>query len=218
MSTILDALKKAKNAPVRESVQSGKEVLSNKTHDYLASAGTGDDNQFRWMKVAVLSSLVFILVLLGVIVYLVVNMGQPGPAVTSPGEAALPALGLQRAEAPTSTPVATAFPAPAPTATPTVSRVEIVVSTPEPPPPAASATPEVEAVRSEPPDAETAIPPHIRTLEVKAILWDTIDPMAMMNGRIIRPGTMLSPDLRVDSIERDCVILDYKGQTVTIRP
>jgi hypothetical protein len=228
MSTILNALRKAKQFPQQESVDARHEILSERSHDYLATVPGAPEGQLRFLRIAVLSAAAVILGLTVVIVLLIVsprrgpegdlegnNAGQAG--MTAPSPTPSPAS-AQREE----------------TATPAVRRVEIVVATPQPTPvapkvsPPAPATvdaapreaPRVGADSGTSPSLEGVSPgavESIANLRLVGIAWDSTDPMAMINGRAVREGSEIAGG-HVRKINRDSVIIIVNGREYTLRP
>jgi len=228
MSTILNALRKAKQFPQQESVDARHEILSERSHDYLATVPGAPEGQLRFLRIAVLSAAAVILGLTVVIVLLIVsprrgpegdlegnNAGQAG--MTAPSPTPLPAS-AQKEE----------------TATPAVPRVEIVVATPQPTPAAPKVSPPVpatvDAAPREAPGAGTdsgtspsleGVSPRsvesIENLRLVGIAWDSTDPMAMINGRVVREGSEIAGG-HVRKINRDSVIIVVNGREYSLRP
>ena len=232
MSTILNALRKAKQFPQQESVDARHEILSERSHDYLATVPGAPEGQLRFLRIAVMSAAAVILGLMVVIVLLIVsghrglegdlggnNAGQAGMTALVPTPSPPPA---QREE----------------TATPAVRRVEIVVATPQPTPvapkvsarqtPPAPATvdaapreaPRVGADSGTSPSLEGVSPgavESIANLRLVGIAWDSTDPMAMINGRVVREGSEIAGG-HVRKINRDSVIIIVNGREYTLRP
>lgn len=228
MSTILNALRKAKQFPQQESVDARHEILSERSHDYLATVPGAPEGQLRFLRIAVLSAAAVILALTVVIVLLIVS-GRRGPEGDLEGNNA----GQAGMTAPSPTP----SPASAQreeTATPAVRRVEIVVATPQPTPvapkvsPPAPATvdaapreaPRVGADSGTSPSLEGVSPgavESIANLRLVGIAWDSTDPMAMINGRAVREGSEIAGG-HVRKINRDSVIIIVNGREYTLRP
>lgn len=216
MSTILNALRKAKQFPQQESVEARHEILSERSHDYLATVPGAPEGQLRFLRIAVLSAAAVILGLMIVIVLLIVS-GRRGPegdlGGNNAGQAGMTAL------------LPTPSPPPAQreeTATPAVRRVEIVVATPQPTPVAPKVSPPVPARADSgtSPSLEGVSPGAVESVEnlrLVGIAWDSTDPMAMINGRAVREGSEIAGG-HVRKINRDSVIIIVNGREYTLRP
>ena len=170
MSTILDALRKAKQTPPEKSVDARREILSPQTHDYLAAAPSPIEDEVRFLKLMVVGA-VSMVALLSVILVVVMLKGgnNTDGKTTKTGEGAelrspesnssvVPTAAPTAAPITVSTLAASAPRAPAAAPTP-AAVVRIVVSTPAPPPPAApGAAPAVKSLADDP-AAALQVPP-----------------------------------------------------------
>jgi cytoskeletal protein RodZ len=226
MSTILDALKKAKDTPPpKESVDAQREILSAKSHDYLATASTSPDDSLRTMRLLVIGLAVIVFLLLLTVILLAVNMGK------SP-EPQQPATIAQTTATPTPnpTPVPTPQPTPQPTAaataaTPAAQPPAVVhvhfpsptpssapKATPEPTPvPTATPTPVPSANQSE------ELQKDFRALKLQGIFWVADDPSAIINGKDVSTGDIIGDQFKVTKIDPESVTLEAQGKEFILR-
>jgi type IV secretory pathway VirB10-like protein len=226
MSTILDALRKAKAMPAKESVDARREILSSDTHDYLAVAPDNPDDRLRAMKMAVGAAIVVIILLLAAVVVLLFR--SPG------GEASVDqtaALDLSAQASPTPSPVealaAPISPPPPPVATPPPdqSAVPIIAPTPQeqPEPPAVAVAPPAPAPRSA---AESRADREARRARAEAligsmtvtgiIMGEDSSAMAIIDGQFVKKGSLIG-GARVVKIGRNSVVLSIEGEEYTLR-
>ncbi len=215
MSTILDALKKAKDTPPpKESVDAQREILSGKSHDYLATAPSSSDDSMRMLWMAVIGLGITVVLLLGVIVAMQVWGGSETPTAQQPAIVNT---------TPIPTPIPTPDPTPAPTPTPTPAQVAppAVVHVHLPPmmqtpqaTPAPTATPSPTPSPTPTPQAKSPdLMQKVRALTLQGILWDEDEPMALINGKTMSAGTTIGDELKVLRIEKDKVVIEGAGQT-----
>lgn len=209
MSTILDALRKAKQTPPEQSVDARREILSDHSHNYLATVPESSDSHVRFYKTIVLlltACLAFLIILLLVVLYLFNNYQRTRPTpeplesqATAPGTVHNPTavqaiIPVAAAPTPQATPLPTPTPAPTPASTPT--------------PTATPASPPLS------PQALIAAP----TLPVSGILWDKTDPLVMINGRTYREGATVAGFI-IKKINKDNIIVTTSmGENITLRP
>lgn len=211
MSTILDALRKAKEAPPKgAAAEPRREILSMRTHDYLATASSPDEDRLRLLR-WLIAAVAAVAVLLGVLVAVVLTRGggarsaqptvaehnAPGgsegaAAVTSaPVAAALTSVAATpAAAAPTPAALATPPVASAPAVSPSPSprtptaelRLVVVSGTPEPTPaPAAPmAAPAVLTAAPGPAAAVSTLPPPLTGVSAD----DLPQPIPLEPGRV----------------------------------
>ncbi len=215
MSTILDALKKAKDTPPpKESVDAQREILSNNSHDYLATVPSSRDDTTRLLWVAVTGLAVSVVILLGIIVTMLVfgdteTHAPQQPVVIAP----TPEATVSPTVSPT--PALTPIPTQAQAAPPAIVHVHLPsMQTPQATP-APTATPSPTPIPTATPEIPVAdLKAKIRSLKLQGILWDEKEPMALINGKTVSPGTTLADDeLKVLRIEKDKVVLEGGGQT-----
>ena len=269
MSTILDALRKAKEAPPKEAAaEPRREILSARTHNYLATVGPSADEDrvrlLRWLVAGVVAVAVLLAALLTVVLMHGGAIRNPRPAMraegvpegTDPGAGALlapvtpapsPVAAAPTVAAPTPAALAAASVAQAPTTRSPAAEGRLVVGagTPEPAPAAADpTTADPEGASTLPPPltgvsaddlprpvpigssrvstapvraAATAAAPRrtdpasvLASLKLDGIVFDKRDPVAMINGRMVRPGALMG-SARVVKILADSVIVRIDG-------
>jgi hypothetical protein len=227
MSTILDALRKAKQSPQQESVDARHEILSERTHDYLATApGSRPDNQLRFLRAIVWAAAVVIVALAGVIVFMLASPRRGTQetretAGAAPVQTPVETPATPRAAAPTPRPVIQETPRPTRPAL-------IVIATPQPTPP--SRVPLSTALRDASVTSEdatttaslesgpsTSSGEGVESLRLAGILWDSTDPMAMINGRPVRKGSEIAGG-QVTAINKDSVVIVVNGREYVLRP
>lgn len=239
MSTILNALQKAKQAPQKESVDARREILSSEMHDYLAAVP--DDPGARNVllrRILIAASVLIGLLLVAVVVLLIQVMTSEPPAhagdapLSDPSAAALPP--------PVQTPVLpTPTPAPAQPSGGQESVVRIVVETSDPPPAVErdaletplrfddpylpDGPPEIEpepVATLSPEDIQAAERRRLRrevdALRITGIIVDAdSQPMAMINGKTVGVGSRIGEAV-VQEIHDDRVVVEIDGETFTV--
>jgi len=246
MSTILKALRKAKTDYPEESVEARPEILSSHAHDYLATLPEGTQDQVRMLRRLVYASVAMIVLLLLVVLSLLfrhrnsrvggtvavgaVSAGVSSPTAPSPSPAA--SVASPAAVVPASSPVADKaiqITVASPLATP--------VETPLPPPPppvivsAAEEGDEALAARAvelraqaerssarraqdrSRSDSESG---SIQNIRISGIVWDRTSPMAMVDGKIVRPGSVVR-GARIVQINKDSIVFEMNGRQYTVR-
>jgi hypothetical protein len=247
MSTILDALRKAKQTPLQNSVDARPEVLSGDAHNYLASIPDSPDSQLRNLRTILLVAGGVIVVLFALVIILLTvtlrKINSNSAVAALPGKTVELAKSEAHAE-PTAVPVVTpALPTPTPivvyiatsTPAPASTPVSPVVVTPVPggvlqpggaQTPAAAPTATVNinptpvgvAATTDAAPFEFPVQPVTEALELRGILWDETSPMAMINGRTVQQGTVLG-GYTIKSIQKNCVIVVApNGEEKTLRP
>ncbi|MFW6256009.1 MAG: hypothetical protein ACOC54_04240, partial [Candidatus Sumerlaeota bacterium] len=103
MSTILDALRKSKDAPMKDNVDAKREVLNGNSHNYLAGGTSGPVDQSRTLKIVIVVLCLVLLLLTGFVIYLVIDKSSRGDRGSdTQNRAGL--YGGMRMQAPTPTP------------------------------------------------------------------------------------------------------------------
>ncbi len=107
MSTILDALRKAKEAPRKDSVDARHEILSGDMHDYLATVPDNPEDQLRFMKRLMAVSAIAILLLTTAVAFLLLR----GPRSAAPEDGTASASETVMAESSGTSPLPALSPA-----------------------------------------------------------------------------------------------------------
>ena len=229
MSTILDALRKAKAEPPKNVVDARREILSDNTHDYLASAPGSSEGMLIVLKIGI-GVCVLVILALGAIVLGMMKgreeATQP-PAVVETREAANP---------PPSEPVRHVEPrryAAEPVVqvrlqrplvvkpplraqeSPTQQPVQAPAATPQeksPPPTTIPVPTAILMTRPQPaPAPHAGGPSPLGDMKLQGIVWDEKSPMAMIDGKLLKQGSRIGP-AKVVRIESDAVVLRVDGR------
>lgn len=222
MSTILNALRKAKSSPPKDAVDARQEILSGTTHNYLAEVPEDAGKTVRNLKWVVAGSACIILMLGAVVLGLLerdpasataADARDQAPANPSPIPTPAPPSEILKAEGPwNNVPVVSILNTPAPTAAP--SAVAPPSPTPQPPPARVAEKPAAQEP-STVARRETIID-RINSQRLEGIVWDKKNPMAMMGGRLLRVGTEIE-SATVVRILPDAVIFDILGEEYALR-
>jgi hypothetical protein len=226
VSTILDALRKAKQEPPRTAVDASPEILRPQTHDYLATVpGAAPVDQVRRMRAILIAMVCVVFVLVVAVVALVVLL--PGKRSAAPETA-------ERTQAPSASSTASA-PVPAPVATQPPREVLVTLAMPTLTPPLPtvtptnvpepSATPKSTKSKKKSSVTETKSPKSTGTkrgtkktlsqFHISGIIWDPNDPLALVNGEMLRVGSRLG-GAKVVKITPRSVIFEMDGEQYTI--
>ncbi|NQU43456.1 hypothetical protein HQ520_09230 [bacterium] len=210
MSTILDALRKAKQVPAQETVEPGRELLSERTHNYLAASGSSSD-EVRFLKTLVWTTGGVIVLLIGVLVFLLFAvLGPDGERVRAVSTSPSDQTGSSLASAAPVSTVEIVVSTPAPVPSLVKSESEVIPPAEPTPGPTPSATPDPALVRM-------AAYREISGLKISGIYWDSEAPVALIDGRTVSEGAELG-SARVTAVNRDSVEITVRGEVFTLRP
>jgi hypothetical protein len=226
MSTILDALRKAKETSGSNPVDARREILRPQTHDYLASVPDSPNKRSALFKLMLGLAALVIVALTGVVIVLTIKLSR-----SEVGPARQPAI----VEA---TPVATPSPVPVqavvqPAPSPAIGHDsgEPMAVSPPPPPiplepvatPAPTATPARAAKPTPPPKARTASRSEndggsaLNHVKIDGVFWDEKDPVVLINGEMMRVGSRIGK-AKIVRIRRDSsVVFEIDGKQHTVR-
>ncbi len=246
MSTILDALRKAKEAPEPEKpVDARKEILSQSSHNYLAQTPVKDP----FSKVPFLIGFIFlcVLVISGLLIFILwLMLGQDDADVAEASQAESAIVEMEPEPVVVRevlrVPVTEAKPAPAielpgrdfagvvappttqaPPAPQVVPAQQVAPVPTRPIPPIVMTEPEVRiapslpvAVRSSSDELYRATVNKLYDLEVSGIFWDEHNPVAMLGGKTIKVGSHVGA-AKVSAINRNSIVFEIDGQKFILR-
>jgi len=237
MSTILNALRKAREHPPENVVDARREILSNQSHNYLAQTPEYRGRQTFFLRSLVLVCVVVILALCALVVGLLTEWREPVDLPETDAAAVLEPLtpepvSFVRVNPPVAesalrvTTVEPSVPTPESALIALPPQPTDVLPTPVPPTPIpptpvptiAEPTP-IPVAPARPPDAPSAADASrqaenyemLKNLRLQGIVWDGDSSMAMINGTLLRPGARIG-SAQVVRIERDAVILSVDGR------
>lgn len=223
MSTILDALRKAKNAPQPEKpVDARREVLNEKSHDYLAQVpGEESDNRVFFLWGFIVFCLMAIGILSAVVLWLAFSRGDVADSALTenpPQVAASPSAESEVIE------VREILRAPEKQVSesamllPVRDAIEVQpVTVPSPPTQASASAADIVPVEVETSPAESPVVTsesdrlyrvtisRLNGLKIEGILWDKKSPMAMVDGKMIQVGSRIDA-ATVKAIHPDSIV------------
>ncbi|HBF34110.1 TPA: hypothetical protein DDW35_06065 [Candidatus Sumerlaeota bacterium] len=212
MSTILDALRKAKQAPTRDSVDARPEIINGTSHDYLATAPDSPETQLRNLRTIVMiagCAIAFLFLLVIILLSVVFHKMGAVPAPLSSNNSTIQSTQSLPAE-PVEPAVAVATPQPTP--------IVVYIAAPTPAPtPAVTAAPVAPPVVATP-ALEFPVQAPSEALELRGILWDETSPMAMINGKSVLEGAIVS-GYTIKTIQKSSVtVISPNGEESTLKP
>ncbi|MBN1868681.1 hypothetical protein JW916_15480 [Candidatus Sumerlaeota bacterium] len=227
MSTILDALRKAKDAPHSEPVDARREILRPQTHDYLASVPDAPSERTIAFKSLIGLAILTIVALAAVVLVLAVKLSR-----SETGPETQPALAqstptLEPSLSPTDPPTPQSLSAPDVGSGDAASMAMAAPPSPVPLEPVATPPPVATPVRPAQPTPAAARRAQRRSnrgpgaaldgVKIDGVFWDEQDPAVLIDGKMMKIGSRIGK-AKIVRIRRDSsVVFEIDGKHYTVK-